>query len=300
MFAFVVCIRHPDTAKDYAAVTRLFERAAIAALNQTRSDVCVIAVANRHNAVQVSDDRLELIDIDMPAPPNTGYEWASADKGAKRLLGAQRALAMGARHVMMLDADDLVANDLAATIGALCDGKDGLASCIIEKGYVLDMERVRFQRKYGLHRFCGSTVVFARDALEAHFNLDASLDENSLRSANADRQPLVTYLLGDHVLPPSFLRQHGHKVKSCPTFGVSWVVNNGQNLVGVAEHPPGLPCTATLARRFMLPETSIADRAATLRERAEEQLNAWRSLLGARAGLSHQPIPDIGDTPSKV
>lgn len=291
-FAFLCCLRSPESTHAYDRVEAALLACARSALSQRGANATVIAVGHRRPDFADALPGLHFHSVSLPPPsldvPN--QDGINLDKGIKRLVALGHALRAGARYVAMLDADDLVGRDLVARIDRE-DRARGPVSRYLSDGYVLDHANGTFQLKHGLQRFCGSTIVYAASAVDGVFDLSGELRPRSLFEANRDRARLIIDLLGNHQRPIGWLLSQGRPVVRHGGRDVAWVVNNGTNVVGQFGLANGVPLHMSFREQFSLPtpDTGGAVDAATsaasnvpTQLRGLDRLRSVASLVSAR------------------
>jgi len=230
-------------------------------------------------------NEFELLDfhtVDLPVPVRVSQSDESVylDKALKRLVGLAHAMDFSPRYIAMLDADDHMANDLAATI--MREDSDGCArSRYLSEGYVFDYSTGKVHHKHGLQRFCGSTIIFSAEPLRDTFTLSSPRDPSTLFEANRAHARLLIDLLGNHQRPVGWLHTNGYPLRRHSSPAVCWTVNHGTNISGRIKMRNGLPLDAGIAARF-----SLASRARDLPPsvigRIKERFATLLSLIKAR------------------
>jgi hypothetical protein len=161
MLAFVTSIRAKALAKDWAHIVWLLEQSLKSLVNQTSPDWRAYVVC--HDVPEFStrgDERIRWITTDIPLPERT-FEDMTTDKAIKCTLGIEAALKEGAGHVMLVDADDLVHCELAATVA----GSSQCPGWFFPLGYYHYYGSMWVRPETSFHRFCGTSHIVRGDLI---------------------------------------------------------------------------------------------------------------------------------------
>src|SRR6185312_16656314 len=104
-------------------------------------------------SVAYSDSRIVYHTVSFPPPSQerkhrVPVPLTRRDKGTKRIAGFLRALEFQPEYVVLFDGDDVINRRLVEYVHRCAGG----AGWYVDKGYTLDLERMRIQRKGGLVR----------------------------------------------------------------------------------------------------------------------------------------------------
>ncbi|WP_166259664.1 hypothetical protein [Marinobacter salicampi] len=180
LLTFVVPLRSPQASKDWENVlSRLDETASsIQAACGFSTDVRAVVVANRDAKLRPLPECFQVIRVDLKPPTVSVFRGESPeeertkavrwDKGYKIATGMIHAKNTGSRFVMGVDADDLIASDIAQVARAESDG----FGWYIDKGWLLPM-----RSKWGLilpdfQNWCGTYAMVRTDLLGLPANVD--------------------------------------------------------------------------------------------------------------------------------
>ncbi len=210
MLAFVVPLKSARVAASWERVTQLVERTIRSACAQTVPELRVIVACHEIPAIAVDDPRIEFLPVDIPPPPaGCDRDAKNRDKWQKTLRALRRARALGASHVMVLDADDCVSNRLAAHVAR----EPTANGWCIRRGYfhregmtTVHVERWRF------HKWCNSSHIVRSDLVD----VPPGPDENwrLLHTTLAER-----------------LRAQGTLLATLPFPGAVYNVSHGDNVI---------------------------------------------------------------------
>lgn len=257
MFVFLTCIRHPATSNNYQYISELFNACARSVCGQTDSDFVLIVVCNEKPEMQFVNSKIKFIETNIK-PPEGGRRNVLLDKAYKRLIGLNYANKYyQADYIMMLDADDLVSCYLVEdTIQAL-DSEKHFGGLRIDKGYMYDVSNQKWQRKYGMNRYCGSTLIFRGGLISAQFNIIDSMDENTIIEANKDKEQVLLSLFGDHQDGTNYFKRLGYPLLACKSFSTAWVINTGENLSKTKGKDSGIYPDKALLKHFSIIDSSL-------------------------------------------
>lgn len=247
LLAFVTTVRHPHNSTDFALVEQMLRQSLTAWLQQTDERFVIIVVANEPFAFH-DTPRVHSVLVDFPPPSTertsrTGIAAVLRDKGTKNAIGLARARALGARHIMFVDADDFVSRRLTEFVAA----DSAAPGWTITDGWRVQMSRRSVRRhRDDFHLQCGSSHIVRIDLLPpTPFDLSASQEQ--LYAAIGDR---LERHLGSHM--------HLHDdlpLAPLPFPGALYRVGSGQSHSGNALGGWGRPITNAIAEEFGVPST---------------------------------------------
>ncbi|WP_299129884.1 FkbM family methyltransferase [uncultured Amaricoccus sp.] len=265
-FVFAITLASSQTVPDWNHTERLLGQTLRSVLGQTDPDwTAVIAGHEMPDIPEMADDRIEFVAIHR-RPPSDKSQFRG-DKSAKRHVLGRRLAQMGGGYFMQLDADDLVRDDLVATLR----GGDHVNGAVATRGYALDYRNrllapVPGAWRHDLNHVCGSCSVvrYTRADLPGRKqrNNEASLVFNMTRQhaytsvameelgrpLEIFAEPMVVYLIN-----------HGQSL----SFSMQKSGNRGQNIVeAVARHALPAAEAEVILRRFGLPGWIEAEAAA--------------------------------------
>lgn len=117
MIYFGIPLRSRETAKHWDLVTEFFNRTLWSVYNQTDPDFRIIVVCHDiPDLCHTYDERVEFIQVDVPVPKTK--EEMMVDKGYKVHTVGMRVRKYGGGFTMMVDADDLQSNRIAAYVNS--------------------------------------------------------------------------------------------------------------------------------------------------------------------------------------
>ena len=223
---FVVPVRHHANAADWGLLRRNLVQTAASIAGQTHRGWRAVVVANEGSDLPDLPAGFSVVRVDFP--PNPSYAPASTDReaflDAVRLDKGRRVLAgvlsaPDARHVMVVDDDDLVSNRLAGFIAA----QDGATAWRVDEGYCWTPGSRLLFRHWDFSRLCGSSLLIPRAA----FDLPASV-------AAADPADIKA-LFGSHVIVKDRLATRGIAWKGIPFPAAVYRMGYGGNHSGAGS-----------------------------------------------------------------
>lgn len=154
MLYFGVTLRCKAVAKNWEHVVRDFHRTLRSICQQTDPDFRVIVACHEIPDMPGGyDERVEFLQADIPFP-TTPHEMMQ-DKGYKLSMIGKRIRELGGGYTMIVDADDLISNRVAAYVNAH-PGQNGFAP---KYGYVHVMGEKSVRRTLHPDQICGSCIV---------------------------------------------------------------------------------------------------------------------------------------------
>lgn len=204
---------------------------------QTDDHYAVIVVHNERPPVGFESSKVRWVEVDLPAPsskrgPEIPYDARMADKGAKYSVGIAEAQKLGASHVMLFDADDLIHRDLAR----LCASERDCPGWFSPQGYLhTEGTRSVHVMSDGFHGRCGSSSVVRADLIR--------------------RVPAAE--LGIHRRWPERLEEMGEAMRPLPFPAAVWVIGTGENTSGtMLSGRASIPISPEVTEMFgLLPPT---------------------------------------------
>jgi hypothetical protein len=283
MVTFLTSIRHPHNSNNFAKVESLFEMSLRSVCSQTDPNFRVVVVANDIPRINFTDSRVSYHIVDFPCPDPQRSSAVSMnalarDKGTKLLAGMLTARESKPDYFAIFDADDLVSRRIAQ----YCNTHTSEAGWYIDSGYVVNSRLWTTQRKSGLFRYCGSTLVPNASQLLRLANIDDSVStvisqDQIIRLASPR---FVDHVIGNHKYMIGYFASHGLRMRPLPFRAACWMLETGENYslgLGVTH---GLPINEDFCREFGI-SAAPTNRHASIAERVRENLGAAVSTVGA-------------------
>jgi hypothetical protein len=253
---FLTPIRHPDNSSSPSQVAKLLELSLGSILNQTNGGFRIVIVCNRRPPIAIDDPRIlfHVVDFRAPLKPNGARESIEVimkDKGTKCMAGLLLARQFDPEYVFQFDADDFVSRQLVEFATA----RPGRPGWYVDRGYALNWQTRRIQRKFGMNRYCGTSTMVSAALLWKMSRAAPSLNENSSpEELLAGTAPgFVSHIMGDHRSIIRSCRSIGQPLTPLPFRGSVWALEHGENVGGVRRAPAGMPITNDLCLEFGMP-----------------------------------------------
>ena len=298
MLTFLTSLRHPLNSQNFGVVEKLFETSLKSVCGQRHDDFRVVVTCNSLPRITFSDPRVIYHTVDFSPPSalrcaQTGMNVVLRDKGTKLMAGLLLARQFNPEYIFIFDADDLVSNRLAEYAHA----RPGTPGWYVDAGYTLNCQTARVQRKHGMVRYCGTTLMPSARELLRLSRANPKLDENSSQEELlAETAPgFVEHIMGDHPHVVSYFRNRGLRMRPLPFRAAAWVLATGENHTGATLSKGYVPASAAFCREFSYDATISAPQAVSLRDTYLEWLQCVRSKLGARMAdmRGHRPLPAV-------
>ena len=236
MIVFAIPLRAKETAKNWEGVENRFWNTIRSIFNQVEEEYRVIVACNEipempETMRRICDDRLELIELDMPIPT----EWIemARDKFWKLLeiavrireiLKVQEHPEKGI-YVLPVDADDL----LNCKIAQWCERYPDENGFVSNEGYVWENGKPYFRIYKEMYTYCGSCNIIKMYLEDLPENMPADIklchDRQTAAILNA-RYPIRW----DHNLVVDKYRSMGKPFSILPFRSTVYLINNGDNI----------------------------------------------------------------------
>jgi hypothetical protein len=297
MLIFLTSIRHPQNSNNFAQVENLFEISLRSVCAQTDPNFAVVVVCNARPKIGFDDPRVVYHVVDFPPPSaerkvNINLNAMLRDKGVKLLAGMVRARSLDPSYFMIFDADDLVSRRIAGYTNA----RPGTPGWYVDGGYAINYTTKRVQRKHGMVRYCGTSLLpNARDlyrlsGIDDAFPANASQEEILAKTAPR----FIDDVLGSHKYMVGVFARHGRPMKPLPFRAATWVLGTGENHSMTQGSRIGLPLAPWFVDEFGLTQlTPDAGAAATLADRTRETI----ACLGSKIGFLRLQLTGHPDLP---
>jgi hypothetical protein len=212
MLVFLTSIRHPQNSNAFAKVEKLFEISLRSVCAQTDPNFSVVVVCNARPRIEYDDPRVIYHIVDFP-PPSTerkaeiSINALCRDKGTKLVAGMLRARSLDPSYFMIFDADDLVSRRTAGFINA----RPGTPGWYVDAAYAINYTTKRVQRKHGLVRFCGTSLVPNARELYRLVGVDSACPINCSQDEIMAMAPprVIENVVGNHPYMVGFFVRHG-------------------------------------------------------------------------------------------
>ena len=162
MLGFIIPLKSRQTSRDWQYVGRLLERTLRSACAQTHPGFHIVVACHDIPNLSFSHPQIEWcpVDFDPPGPERAARR---QDKLRKYNAGLRRIGPIAPTHIMVLDADDLVSNRLAAYVAAHSRAN----GWYFRSGYFYapGMPSVHVERRR-FHQWCASSHILSLENIE--------------------------------------------------------------------------------------------------------------------------------------
>lgn len=160
---FIIPVKSAVISPDWDKFSKIFERTVRSVCGQTDQDFKVVVVCNEKPVIGFEHPNLHYVHVDFPPPtPEATKDFIGlhspkeADKSKKIIAGFEYAKQFDTTHVMVVDADDCVNNNIAAFAKKHPD-VDGWYS---KSGYVYrEGSKLIFKKTSDFGSLCGTCIV---------------------------------------------------------------------------------------------------------------------------------------------
>lgn len=219
MLLFLLPLKSSKVSNTWDVTCQLIERALRSACAQTSPDFKVLVVCHEQPELAFQHPQIEYLSVDFPAPSPINYEdeypmrEARRDKHRKVLAGILHSQQHPPSHVMMVDADDLVSNRLAAFVSK----NTTEPGWYIEKGFeYFEGSGQLFPISKRFYGKCGSSHIVRFDILEK-IAQTTSIEE-------------IHHRFLHHQDVQKFVAQQGFSLAPLPFPGAVYITNHGDNM----------------------------------------------------------------------
>lgn len=219
MLLFLIPLKSSKVSNSWENTCLLLERSLRSICAQTHADFKVLVVCHEKPQLAFQHAAIEFLSVDFPRPKPVDYNEAfpmrepNRDKHKKVLFGLLHAQTLGPSHVVLMDADDLVSQQLVAFVGQ----NETSPGWYIEQGfeYCEGSEKLVFikDRFYGK---CGSSHIVRFDLLEK-IAQNTSIDT-------------VDHRFLHHQDVRRLVEEQGAALAPLPFPGAVYVTNHGDNV----------------------------------------------------------------------
>ncbi|NCP63915.1 MAG: hypothetical protein GW763_04845 [Paraglaciecola sp.] len=261
MFVFLLALKHPDTANDYATVERLLSTTLHSLLGQTSEHFKIVVVCNRVPDIEPKDPRIHFHHVAFPPVSKVNGKLHPVekftDKGSKYLSGLLFAKQFNPSYVYIVDSDDWVNVDIVKFF----EQCKPAPVWYVDAGCFVNLETNEYKKRAGLLRYCGSTFVydyhFLMKVADIKNNIDAASTQQALIAATSEF--FVINLLSNHLINYQHYKNMGSKPKPIPLRAACWIQGTGENVSQTAGGDAGLPIDKKFCDTFHVPYSFIPE-----------------------------------------
>jgi hypothetical protein len=223
MLVFVIPLKSAQVSKSWKNTCSIFERTLRSVCNQTSANFKVIVVCNEQPEIAYSHPNVIYLVDNFPVPqPKVRFD-KERDRTRKMLAGIVRAKQLqNTTHIMLVDADDCVSNQLAEYVEA----NPQHPGWLISSGYWYqeNSKFVKVMRK-AFYEYCGTSNILRADLYPVDSNDPESIE--ILQKSYRHKQIRKT------------LASMGISLDLLPFKGAIYTVNHGENTyygIGNKDH----------------------------------------------------------------
>jgi hypothetical protein len=212
MLVFIVPLKSQKLTESWEKTCYLLERTLSSICQQTCNHFRIIVVCNERPIIRFESSFVEYLQVKLPVPKNEWWE-KDKDKAKKLRIGADYSKRFNPSYLMVVDADDLVSNKIAAFIR----NKSEQNGYFLNAGYVHESgsKLLYYLRKdFGL--YCGTSIIIKPNLFELLF-------EQGIYEHNGS--PLLS---------------HGVALENLPFCGGIYSRGNGENIFAIEEFSKNL------------------------------------------------------------
>jgi hypothetical protein len=208
MLVFIIPIKSSKVAKSWSDLCAYFERTLRSVCNQTSSTFHVIVVCNEKPSINFHHPQVTYLEVDIPIPePN--YTSKMEDRAKKVAIGLLAAQDFQPTHIMPVDADDCISNQLAAFVNQ--NQQDN--GWYMESGYEYEEgSRKIIVKKENFYKVCGTCNIINYRLL--------TMPEKTL---DYDRLMGYDRFLSGHPLAKGDLAERGTPIQPLPFMGTIYI-----------------------------------------------------------------------------
>ena len=162
MLVFIIPLKSKQVSQSWSRLSQLFTRCLQSVCNQTNPNFRVVVACHERPDIQFIHPQIDYVEVDFPAPDRNSADFGEVagsgdtDKAKKILAGLNFAKQFAPSHVMVVDADDCVSNQLAA----LVDNNSQCNGWYFKKGYVYEEgSKMLFLNTKNFNQSCGTSII---------------------------------------------------------------------------------------------------------------------------------------------
>jgi len=137
------------------------------------------------------------------------------------------------------------------------NSRPNTAGWYVDAGYAVNYRTQRIQRKHGLVRYCGTTLLpNAANLYQCSRMLDMHVTERSSQQDIFASFPryFVECVLGDHKYFVAYFARNGFRMRPLPFRATAWIQETGENHTMTSGSRTGVPITTAFRKEFGIEE----------------------------------------------
>jgi hypothetical protein len=156
MIVFIVPLKSSKVSTSWETTSYLFERTIRSICTQTCDDFRVIVVCNEKPITQFDSPFVEYIETELPVPGKGWFEGGQKDHAKKLMIGLESSQKFNPSHIMVVDADDLISNKIAAFL----QNNSEPSGWILQNGYIHEFgSSFLYYIRKDFVQYCGSSII---------------------------------------------------------------------------------------------------------------------------------------------
>jgi hypothetical protein len=212
MLCFVMALKSKLVSKNWQKVSEVFENSLRSAYSQIDPNFKVIVVCHEIPILTDQyDERVEFIQVNFPPPTELVTQKTMADKWRKLAVGMVRVGEINPDFVMIMDADDLVSNQLSQYVNA----HKSANGWMLRRGYTYSHNSPWIYKNN--HFTCGSDAIVGSRLIQFPKDLEPKSIDNCV------------VLKWGHTIIGEKLKEAGTPLETLPFRGAIYVCDHGDN-----------------------------------------------------------------------
>ncbi|MEM8828048.1 MAG: glycosyltransferase family 2 protein [Cyanobacteria bacterium P01_G01_bin.19] len=219
MFVFIVPLKSARVSNCWQKVCKLFERTLRSICQQTNQDFKVICVCHEKPDIDFFHPAISYLQVDFPIPYWNKKTFIRAenhnqcvDKGRKMWIGLAKASLLNPTHIMFVDADDCISNQLVEFVHQQDYQHNGW---YFNRGYEYEEGKdTIFLRQQNFNQKCGTSYIFRFDLV---FPQWIEFEE-------------ITRDYQRHQMFGKYLAERGNPLTPLPFPGAIYMTDNQENI----------------------------------------------------------------------
>ncbi|MEM7145842.1 MAG: hypothetical protein AAF591_11965 [Verrucomicrobiota bacterium] len=213
MLAFVTPLKAPEVCQDWERMSALCDRTLRSIAAQTSDRFKHIVVCSKKPDTDFTHPNLTFIEEPFPVPETR--EDQMADKYVKVRRGMVAARDLNPTHLMLVDADDVISNKLAAFV----DNNPHSNGWSFHSGYLHDENTRWLMRINDFALRCGTCTI-------------ARIEDGDLPESVDEPREKYWWLSTEHNQRERYLNERGRSLSPLPFPGSIYIIGSGENWGG--------------------------------------------------------------------
>lgn len=287
MNIFLTSLMHPSTAKNYSNVLSTFELTARSICSQTDQNFLFVVVCCEIPNINFQHKNIVYRVVDYPAADKNALTSKRLDKAVKIVSGLLFIEKYKPTFVYICDADDWI----SINVNQFLEQNSTTFGFYSDSGYLVDINNKEYIKKYGLHRFSGSSFAINYQKLMSALKFQEQLNDKSSKEHILTHvsESILLGLINSHRYL-EFFKALGYSFKPFPFPSLIWIRNTGNNNLGDEGSVKGLHLKASILAEFGL--SSFVKLNENVSNSLSRYLTSYKltliSLVGSLINLRHK------------